>query len=111
VEPGVHPGFGRALEEARGAPKPSCADRWRLAAEEHVSEKKGRAGGVGWSTGLHVDGERPLESFGRLIGLARPPGGLAHLLEVVGRQGTFAVGRGECFQRLCPGVPFDGVSA
>ena len=111
MEPGVHPRLGRALEQSRGAPQPPCADRWRLAAEGHVGEKKGHASGFDRSTGLHVGGERPLERIGRLIGLARPPGGLAHQLEVVGRQAAFAVGRGECLQRLRPGVALDGVPA
>ena len=111
MEPGVHPRLGRALEETRGAPQPPSADRWRLAAKEHVREKKGHASGFDRSTGLDVGGERPLERIGRLIGLACPPGGLAHPLEVVGRQATFAVGRGECLQRLRPGVALDGVPA
>ena len=111
MEPGVHPRLGRALEETGGAPQPPCADRRCHAAEEYVSEKKGRASGFDGSAGLHVASERPLERIGRLVGPARPPGGLAHELEVLGRKNLFAIGRGESLHCLRPGVALDGVPA
>ena len=111
MEPGVHPRLGHALEETRGAPQPPAADRWRLAAEEHVREQEGHARGVDRSTGLDVGGERPLERIGRRIGRAGPPGGLAHPLEIVRRQAPIAIGRGERLERLRPGVTLEGVPA
>src|SRR4029078_4876575 len=77
MEPGVHARFGHSLEETRGAPQPPCADRWRLAAEEHVGEKEGRTSGFDRSTGLHVGGERPLDTIGRLIATSRTTRGRA----------------------------------
>jgi hypothetical protein len=111
MEPGVHPRLGRALEETRGAAQPPRTDRWRLTAEEHVREKKRRASGVDRSSGLDEGAERPLEGVGRLVRLSRPPRGLAHLLEVVCRQATVAVGRRKCLQPLRPGMALDGVPA
>jgi hypothetical protein len=111
MEPRVHPGFGHALEQSCGAAQPSPTNRGSLAAERHVAEIEGHASGFGRSTGLDIGGERPLERIGGFIGLARPPGGLAHQLEIVGRQASVTIGRSECLQRLRPGVAFDSVPA
>ena len=105
------PDSGAPSRRLAARPNHPPTDRRRLAAEEHVREQKGHASGFDRSTGLDVGGERPLERIGRLIGLARPPCGLAHLLEIVGRQTTVAVGRGEGLKRLRPGVALDGVPA
>jgi hypothetical protein len=105
----MHPRLGRALEETRGAPQPPCADRWRLAAKEHVSKKKGRASGFDRSTGLYVGAERPLERIGRFVGFACPPGGLANALEVFWGEAPVLIGRGERLERLLPGVAIEGV--
>ena len=111
MQPGVHPRLGHALEESLRRAPPTPRRPMAPGGGRPRSEKEGHAGGLGRSTGLHVGGERPLERIGRLIGLARPPGGLAHQLEVLGRQASLAIGRGECLQRLRPGVAFEGVPA
>ena len=86
VEPGVHPRLGRAFEQCCGATQPACADRTAPVGGMPRRRGESHAGGVDRSAGRLVAGERPLERIGRLIGLAGPPGGLAHPLEVVGRQ-------------------------